>query len=144
MRTNEFREAIEELGFRVEIYSNAEIFINDCHGTFASIPKNKRYNVDTDWDGFDKFEETKQGELFSILTTYASTPIAEREEEKRYRVKLISKSIEEDVSYLNKWVVEGRYFLSDLSSTTDVKTIFTESELKTMDLTGFKKLEVTE
>lgn len=145
MRTSEFREALKELGFEVRMVGSERILINKRYGieTFASVLKNKKWGLDTDFNDFYNLEETKQGELFSILTTYASTPIAEREEEKRYRLKLINKMVDENVSYLNKIKKKEQYFISsNIHFVEGVQTIFTESELKYIDETSFKRVEV--
>ena len=143
MRTSEFEGAMEELGFTIEIDSYDEMHVNNSCGTVASVPKNKIYIIDTDWDDFEKLEENKQSELFFILTDYASTPIAEREEEKRYLLKLIAPSLTETSNiFLNKVINKTEYFLDDEEESPYCKVAFTESELKNIDETGFDRIEV--
>lgn len=145
MRTSEFKEAVEALGYTFKVDCDGDFYIISGLDEISFVSKNKTYVVHTAWSHFRNLEETKKDELFSILTIYASTPIAEREEEKRYRLKLVNKTVDDNASYLNKTESEGKYFVSNkFSIFGKVESIFTESELKTMDLTGFEKVEVTE
>lgn len=145
MRTSEFREAIGELGFTVDDNCDYGFNIDNERDTIACVSNRVEYNIDTDWFDFEETELIKRGKLLPILVNYASTPIAEREEEKRYRLKLVNKTVDDNASYLNKIESEGKYFVSNkFSIFGKVESIFTESELKKMDLTGFEKVEVTE
>lgn len=146
MRTSEFKKKVEELGFDIDRNMDGGFNIDSEDDTVACLSRDARYNIDTDWIEFAKLKENKQNELFLILTEYASTPISEREEEKRYRLKL-SLGVElkdGNILYLNMLEDSKVFFLSGRIPTKSIKTIFTESELKTMDLTGFEKVEVTE
>lgn len=68
------------------------------------------------------------------------------EEVKYYRLKLINKTVDEDVSYLNEIKSgSGKYFLSgNVQFTKSIRNIFSETELADIDETGFKRVEVTE
>ena len=146
MRTSEFKEAIESMNcavFKV-VKSESYYFVhNEFNNRVASINKRNNFCLNTDYAHFEAMDYGLRCNLFKILTTYASTPIAEREEEKRYRLKLVNKTIYEDVSYLNKTKAESRFFLSSLVRfIDDIQNIFTESELAEIDETGFERIEV--
>ena len=86
--------------------------------------------------------------LYRRLSDFAKTPLEEREEERRYWLQRIEPPIlgEQDPRYLFYTRVGGYY---DIRTTKTewrnvIKTIFTESEIAEMDITGFKKIEVTE
>ena len=85
--------------------------------------------------------------LYRRLTELAKTPLAEREEEKRYWLQRIEPPIlgEQDPRYLFYTRVGGYYDIGTTKSEwrNVIKTIFTESEIAEMDITGFEKIEVT-
>ena len=85
--------------------------------------------------------------LYRRLTELAKTPLAEREEEKRYWLQRIEPPIlgEQDPLYLFYTRVGGYYDIGTTKSEwrNVIKTIFTESEIAEMDITGFEKIEVT-
>ena len=85
--------------------------------------------------------------LYRRLTELAKTPLAEREEEKRYWLQRIEPPIlgEQDPRYLFYTRVGGYYDIGTTKSEwrNVIKTIFTESEISKMDITGFEKIEVT-
>ena len=85
--------------------------------------------------------------LYRRLSDFAKTPLEEREEERRYWLQRIEPPIlgEQDPRYLFYTRVGGYY---DIGTTKAewcnvIKTIFTESEITEMDITGFEKIEVT-
>ena len=79
------------------------------------------------------------------IVGYLNTPLAEREEEKRYYLRLATKiDVYEDRRYLNMDIPNEKYTLSENKDDAYYKAIFTESEISQMDITGFEKEEVTE
>ena len=85
--------------------------------------------------------------LYRRLSDFAKTPLEEREEEKRYWLQRIEPPIlgEQDPRYLFYTRVGGYYDIGTTKSEwrNVIKTIFTESEITQMDITGFEKIEVT-
>ena len=81
------------------------------------------------------------------LTELAKTPLAERDEEKRYYLRFITPTLLKNFipdGYLNIHRESNELSLSsDRKDTEYFKTIFTESEISQMDITGFEKIEVT-
>ncbi|MBC2239789.1 hypothetical protein [Listeria booriae] len=93
MKTSEFKQAVEEIGLdlgsvgsetSVNMYM---IFDPDTRGDVATIFKNDLYGMRVSGDASNRIGEEKTKELFELLTAYASTPIEEREEPKKYYVK---------------------------------------------------------
>ena len=85
--------------------------------------------------------------LYRRLTELAKTPLAEREEEKKYYllydVPPLLRAVQVKPRYLYRRIYDG-YIDTSFSQTNDstFKTIFTESEIEQMDITGFQKVEV--
>lgn len=84
--------------------------------------------------------------LYRRLSDFAKTPLEEREEEMRYWLQRIEPPIlgEQDPRYLFYTRVGGYYDIGTTKSEwrNVIKTIFTESEIAEMDITGFEKVEV--
>ena len=93
------------------------------------------------------FGSADRRELLNIIAEYTVTPLAEREEERRYWLQRIEPPIlgEQDPRYLFYTRVGGYYDIGTTKSEwrNVIKTIFTESEITEMDTTGFEKIEVT-
>ena len=130
-------------------YLEGEIFVY-CDGVMiGKVSKEYRYMMSTHYAGFEELPLPVAVKLFADMAMLAQTPLTEREEEKRYwlqkiPVPLLDKGTEK------KWL--WKYTRTSPSNmfgvdTTKIdrelyKTIFTESEIAEMDITGFKKIEV--
>ena len=91
------------------------------------------------------FASADRRELLNIISEYTGTPPEEREEEKRYYLRNASPLLRGNGrGYLakNKDTLEY-YALSLKCSEEFYQTIFTESEIAKMDITGFEKIEVS-
>ena len=148
MRYSEFKREVEKMGF-VVIDSGAPIYVDkDKNGeTLMSIDVHRRFLLDPGWSGFNKLTEDQQLKVYDLAYQLAKTPPAEREEEKRYWLQRIEPPIlgEQDPRYLFYTRVGGYYDIGTTKSEwrNVIKTIFTESEIAQMDITGFEKIEVT-
>lgn len=78
MKTNEFIRRAEEIGYTV-VEMNRGIFINSYNFCRAAIGKVKQNDLTLKRSDYD---------LAKLCVEYAETPIAEREEEKKYMVVL--------------------------------------------------------
>lgn len=88
MKYSEFKTEVEKLGFFVDM-DNAPLYIDKAKGgeTLIAIGKHKRFSVDPGWSGFHSLSENEQLAIYNLAHALAITPLADREEEKRYRVK---------------------------------------------------------
>lgn len=79
MKTKEFIEKVNALGYDVLIRP-LDIEVEDSIGnTLLSVQKSNQYVVNTDWISFESLEDAVQAELFGIAVEYASTKPEERE-----------------------------------------------------------------
>ena len=146
MRYSEFKAEVEKLGFVVED-DGTPIYVDKSKDgeTLVSIGKHKRFWLDPGWSGFNNLTEDQKLKLYDLAYQLAKTPLAEREEEKRYYLRLATKiDVYEDRRYLNMDIPNEKYTLSENKDDAYYKAIFTESEIAQMDITGFEKVEVTE
>ena len=146
MKYSEFKNNVKLIGFETK-ESNRDIYVERIRETVISVSKEFRFGVDTGWTGFSKEQENVLLELYANACELAKTPLAEREEEKRYWLQRIEPPIlgEQDPRYLFYTRVGGYYDIGTTKSEwrNVTKTIFTESEISKMDITGFEKIEVT-
>ena len=146
MKYSEFKQVVEELGYtffentyEVRILDNGacKLIIIDKTDTHVIDPNNVSYIT---------LSHKDKTELLDLACELAKTPLAEREEEKRYWLQRIEPPIlgEQDPRYLFYTRVGGYYDIGTTKSEwrNVIKTIFTESEIAEMDITGFEKIEV--
>ena len=146
MRYSEFKREVEKLGYtffenkyEVRILDNGacKLIIIDKTDTHVIDPNNVSYIT---------LSHKDKTELLDLSVKLAKTPLAEREEEKRYYLRNASPLLRgSGRGYLakNKDTLEY-YALSLKCSEEFYQTIFTESEIAQMDITGFRKVEVSE
>ena len=140
MKTKEFADRLRAMGYIVvlddgifDIYDNgnAVALVYEKELFRLSLVRGKAVNKS----------------LFDSCVEYAQTPLAEREEEKRYYLRYdvppLLRAVQAKPRYLYKRIYDG-YIDTSFSQTNDstFKTIFTESEIAKMDITGFCKEEV--
>ena len=138
MKYSEFEREVEKLGF-THSSRCAEIVVKVHGRTVMGVSTNREYIVDSEWDEFQSLHKKTQSELFDLAYQLAKTPLAEREEEKKYRVKFPTITRAGNAIYLQKdtgdkdpigvdWSPED--FIFD-EKPTDY--IFTEQEIKDID-----------
>lgn len=79
MKTREFVEKVNTLGFGVEILDLDIVVENSTGSNLLTILNDTRYVLDTDWSYFELLDDETQTELFGIAVEYASTKPEERE-----------------------------------------------------------------
>ena len=145
MKTKEFIAKVEALGFLV-YDGHCYLEVKDTeYKDVVDILKAKRWVYDCEFDAFESLHEVKQTELMEFVTEYVTTQVKDREEEKRAYLRNVSPLLRgSGRGYLakNKDTLEY-YALSLKCSEEFYQTIFTESEISQMDITGFEKIEVS-
>ena len=149
MKTSEFIErALEVEGVTSQKYSDnwVVIFTGRVGITLAKVCVNETHAFDTSWNGFYELKKQSKDRLLMLIYEYAMTPLEEREEPKKYKLK--HKLIRVD-GYLN--YVENK---KELAFSTDIeigctRTTFTIQEWEAITeqtweelLLQFKAIEV--
>ena len=126
-------------------YLEGEIFVY-CDGVMiGKVSKEYRYMMSTHYAGFEELPLPVAVKLFADMAMLAQTPLAEREEEKRYYLRLIAKlNFYGHQKYLRKLTADGEFYIAGPEESEASQSIFTESEIAKMDITGFEKIEVNE
>ena len=145
MKYSEFNKKYAGLELQ---YTDSDIYIY-CDGVIVGkVSKEYRYRMSTHYDGFEQFPEGYAANLLMNMNMLSETPLAEREEEKRYWLRKITVPLlkeSDDLWYyepINKLFKPG--VDRDRTDNEKYKSIFTESEIAQMDITGFEKIEVLE
>ena len=147
MKYSEFEREVEREGFNVDGKSGT-VYVDSTTDTVMSISTDDLFMFDCDWSAFVHLNRDVQEKLFDLAYQLAKTPLAEREEEKRYYLRYdvppLLRAVHAKPRYLYRRIYDG-YIDTSFSQTNDsmFKTIFTESEIEQMDITGFIKVEVT-
>ena len=147
MKYSEFKTEVEKLGFDVNV-KNLETRVRRKGNSIMTVDAQRKCIVDTTWDEFQYLRDDTKEQLFNLGCKLAKTPLAEREEEKRYWLRKIPVPLlkeSDDLWYyepINKLFKPG--VDRDRTDNEKYKSIFTESEIAQMDITGFEKVEVTE
>ena len=142
MKYSEFEREVEKLG--CEVYDRGyDLSVKRNTHIILIVNKNREFEFDNEWHKWSGIGEIKCP-LFDLAYQLAKTPIVEREEEKKYHLKLELPIPLEDSSmhWLNQKVGASKYHFGSQENIRDYKTIFTESEVAQMDLTGLKLIEV--
>ena len=151
MKYSEFKAEVEKMGFVME--DGTPIYVDKSKDgeTLVLIGKHKRFWLDPGWSGFNNLTEDQQLKLYDLAYQLTKTPLAEREEEKRYYLRFIHPNIlgEREPFYLHLHHSESAKDYYEIGTVkapfgNKLQTIFTESEIAEMDITGFEKVEVTE
>ena len=150
MKYAEFKTEVEKLGFTHNTRC-AEIVVKVHGRTVMGVSTNREYIVDSEWDEFQDIHKKTQEQLFDLAYKLAKTPLAEREEEKRYwlqkiPVPLLDKEGEKKWLWKYTGTAPSNVFGVDTIRVVSklYQTIFTESEIAEMDIAGFEKVEVEE
>ena len=148
MKYSEFKAEVEKMGYtffenkyEVRILDNGacKLIIIDKTDTHVIDPNNVSYIT---------LSHKDKTELLDLACELAKTPLADREEEKRYWLRKIPVPLlkeSDDLWYyepINKLFKPG--VDRDRTDNEKYKSIFTESEISQMDITGFQKVEVSE
>ena len=146
MKTKEFIKSVEALGFQTHVREKEIRVCDEMRGYGIDSPM---FILTSDLP-----EVYTQNELYisslerrgvlKLIVEYLDTPNSEREEEKKYYLKLELPIPLEDspMRWLNQKVGASKYHFGSQENIRDYKTIFTESEVAQMDLTGLKLIEV--
>ena len=132
MKTSEFIEKIEILGFYIKDFdSNLKITNSKSCIYVADVSKSVFGMISTNYQGFTLLDNGRKLYLLDILIKYATTPPEEREDEKKYYLKLKGFSNEEE-TYLCAYDFWSDWILIDKDSLNHGDEFyfkFTQSEI---------------
>ncbi len=144
MKYSEFERTVKSMGLFINDREGELYVEDDSQFPVLTVSKLDEMVIDTEYPSFIELPYGKKDTLLILVVTLAKTPLAEREEEKKYHLKLELPIPLEDspMRWLNQKVGASKYHFGSQENIRDYKTIFTESEVAQMDLTGLKLIEV--
>ena len=160
MKTKEFIEKVEKMGFDIAYYKNPysnekSIFDYDLITIYlddqdlVKIWTSCQYAISTISDGHSCYitgYDVK--ELYKLCFEYANTPVMDREEEKKFYLKHRFLVEVGDCNYLNSDHSLREFYLNDKSQSEKIQTQFTLKEIEEIkekldtDLSDFELVEV--
>ena len=133
MKTNEFIEEMHSLGYETTNLERS-IIVNDDNGFFLVDVSKERFGVfSTEFAGFYGLDIYSRSYLLDRLVIYAKTPVNEREDEKRYYLKL--KGFDGEQPYLCAYDFWNAWILIEKDSFTHGDEFyfkFTEENIKNL------------
>lgn len=152
MRTKEFIKRVEELGFWVEELNNIINVCEDKAGFYlVTIDKNYQYILNNMGNRYKNLDDYKKRDLLKVCYEYATTPVEEREQEKKFYLRhRWMKGSSKITNYLNLIISTDDMLLSSEQQDESVKTQFTMEEIEEIkekyktDLSDFEIVEVEE
>jgi hypothetical protein len=150
MKTSEFIERaleIDGVGYVDDNHHGVFLAIKDLNKmTLAGVKTKEMYAIDTSYSFFKDLYFWEREKLFSLLAEYAMTPLEEREEPKKYKLK---HKLVKECSYLNYAKGKGEWRFSTEDELGRFKTSFTIQEWESLTeqtwedlLLQFKAIEV--
>lgn len=149
MTYNEFGELVTKMGYQAWLNFEAYAQVADESGATVAVVHKKQYKVlSLDWITFKRLTDEERDLLADAYWKLASTPLKDREEPKKYYLKVCPKYspfFDSPYEYLNI-NRDNEMVVSTKHETSLYKTIFTEEEInelaKEYDLSLFEKVEV--
>ena len=147
MNTKEFIEKVKDLGYDIKI-SSEDVIIKQNGCIFAMISRTSPYTMSS----YTVFGVKHADELLDLCVKYVKTPIEEREreEEKKYYLKILDSASAIMGRYLNYDKSLDTYFMHNNFQFSDYQTRFTQKEIDEIkkeldtDLAEFEQIEVEE
>lgn len=151
MTTKEFIEKIRDLRFNIidDTKGNFKIINYDGH-ILARVSNQSAGIIELGFSQINMLPTVVKNDLILLLGEYATTPIKDRKEPKKYRLKFQPLGLKIGSSkYLNYFKENDEYTIMDSLETTGIQTKFTEKEIDELDnkadiLSTFIKEEVKE
>lgn len=148
MKYSEFKRDIEAMGYSIFNGSGTgDLYVRKGKYRYLiSVGIRSTYVIDSKFESFRDLEYLEKERLLALAWRLASTPLDEREDEKRYRLKL--PFVRSDYGYLNQVRYEKQLTINNKFESNAYKAIFTESEIKELkqknNLDSFVMEEVLE
>ena len=158
MKTKEFIKRVKSLGFEAkDEYGRkgelVEIMIGDSEEDFVVIWPKFTFAISTIEHGFvDLKDPLPLEELYKLCFEYASTPVKDREKEKKFylRHRYLVQAGDYTTAFLNYDIDNDRLYVYTKVQTYSVKTQFTINEIEDIkkkldtDLADFELVEVAD
>ena len=96
MKTKELIKYFEDEGYKTmfdDYCDKGVLFLNENHELLLCVSEGDR--IDTDYCAFNNLDYSKKQKYYKVIFDYLMTPIEEREEEKKYYLKIKFSSEEE-------------------------------------------------
>ena len=145
----QFEKEINSIGYSVELDDGWVYVEYDYNNSIAAVDKKVYKNLDLDWKHYKSLTNEEKELVADLCWQLASTPLADREEQKKYYLKVkprYNHLFSFGEIYLNYQRQNANIFMSDYHENLHWQTQFTEEECeklgKEYDLTILERVEV--
>ena len=129
MKYSEFESDIEAMGYSISLDLD-NLYVRGGERVYLlSVGSHSAYTINSDYEHFRNLEDSKKERLLDLAWRLANTPLEERDDEKKYRLRL--PFIKNGMGYLNEFQ-SGDIFIGDKHQAHKHKTIFTDSEIEAL------------
>ena len=135
MKTSEFIEIMENYGYTVR-RSYGIIYIGLKGRTIMEVFENKFGRISTTWKAFNELEQHEQETIIEKAFKYIMTPLEEREEPKRYYLRLPN-SCDSNLTYLNYDTWNELFSFMGMMQNKKWQTQFTQEEIDNLPEQAF-------
>lgn len=129
MKYSAFKKEMERKGLTITLTDDGYLYIKNNKATIGRISLRKTGSLSTDFRSFNHFGSGLKNMLLQSFVELSMTPLDEREDEKRYRLRL--PFVKNGMGYLNEFQ-SGDIFVGDKHQAHKHKAIFTDSEIEAL------------
>lgn len=128
MKTSEFLQKVQDLGYLVKHYE-FYIYINNYNSELVAVVATHEYaHMSVNYEGYELLDNDDREDLFNLIVEYATTPVQDRKDERKYFLMLPS-PMDKDIGYLNYDKELNQYIFADNDQDKTYQTQFTREEI---------------
>lgn len=150
MKYSDFEKKVKELGYYYEKSDSYHIVKNSQGFQLAYVSRFVQYSMGTAEHSFKHLDSIVSRNIIEICYNLASTPLEEREEERRFKLKM--EGLSEGYNYFTSNNIDRILCFDTQYNNSGVKTVFTENEIthlpeniqKAIELGIITKIEIIE
>ncbi|UXR49099.1 hypothetical protein [Staphylococcus simulans] len=133
MKTKEFIASVKKFGLKVRGGTSASgskqllFYIPSNCNPVVEVCVNHEYTFNTNWCGFNEMSDEEKENLFKVIVEYASTPLDDREEPKKYQFQFVNFGAQ--WNYLAKSRADGQFYMDNKVEIGACQTEFNNKEI---------------
>ena len=130
MKYSKFKREIEAMGLNTTTVNGCVEVLDKYGEMLLYVDMEYDFSISTEYTSFDELDQEIKNKLFNLAVELASTPPKEREDEKRYRLRLPFVNSAYNCLNLNLMRSSEELTIENEIETVRYKTVFTETEIK--------------
>ena len=152
MTYKEFEREINKIGYDVELDDEWWVYVKyEYNNIIVAVSKTTYKHLDLEWRRYKSLTDEEKELVADLCWQLASTPLKDREESKKYRLKVkpqYQPFFSDDHIYLRKSKYSDVFGIADIKRDSFNCSVFTEKNIEELsekyDLSLFERVEVTD